>query len=403
MLEALREPGTYTIDTELEKIFFLLPDSGMPGRLLVTTQDKPLILCQDASHITFDGFTLEDGRGNGIWINGGEGIEVTRCEIRHFGHRGVIIHDGQGHCVNQCHIHGVGGAAVVMTGGDFDTLTPTGHTTSDSNIHHYGRITPCYEGGVCLHGVGGRVLNNQIHHTPHTVIFFYGNDHLIEGNEIHHYTLETGDAGAIYSWLNPEWRGTIIRRNHIHHSGTSGRGGSMGVYLDNCLSGNIVEENLFEHVTSAIVINGGRDNDIRGNVFKDCTPAIAISGLGMDTTPPWSNGMISIRDLFMTLYNKPDAYASYKGSYRGLEALEAYFKPGQTIDPDDPVRLPPEGNIIEGNVNTGGLFLDIWTTWYASPDHLTVRDNLDCALNHDVVYLQGQDKARDQDADDADA
>ena len=90
----------------------------------------------------------------------------------------------------------------------------------------------------------GRVLNNHIHHTPHTVIFFYGNDHLIEGNEIHHYTLETGDAGAIYSWLNPEWRGTIIRRNHIHHSGTSGRGGSMEVYLDNCLSGNIIEGNI---------------------------------------------------------------------------------------------------------------------------------------------------------------
>ena len=101
------------------------------------------------------------------------------------------------------------------------------------NIHHYGRITPSYEGGVCLHGVGARVLSN-----------------------------------------------------HIHHSGTSGVGGSMGVYLDNCLSGNTVEDNFFEHVTSAIVINGGRDNDIRRNVFKDCAPAISVSALGMDTTPP---------------------------------------------------------------------------------------------------------------------
>ena len=36
------------------------------------------------------------------------------------------------------------------------------------------------------------------------------------------------------------------------------------------------------------------------------------------------------------------------------------------------------------------------TGWFASPDHLTLRDNLDCAQHHDQAHVQSQNRPQDQ-------
>ena len=394
VLEEIHEPGTYVIDTELGKIFYLLKEGETPRRYMIAALKDPFIRCEDASHLTFEGFTIEDSRGSGIYIKGGECVEITGCEIRNLGHRAVVVHGGKDHHVTDCEIHGLGGGAMVFHGGDYEMLTPAGHTASRNHCHHFGRISPCYEPAVSTSGVGMRILDNHIHHIPHAGIQFDGNDHLIEGNEIHHYTLETGDASAIYSGRNHAWRGTIIRRNHIHHSGTSGAGGSMAIYLDDCLCGVTIEDNFFECVTTAIAIGGGRDHDIRGNVFSQCSPAISMDGRGMDVTPPWTGNVnIFVRDKW---YENPEKLALYKERYRGFGELERYFAPDAVIDNEHPVQIPPEGTIIEGNINTSGHFLDIMTGWFASPDHLTLRDNLDCAQHHDQAHVQSQNRPQDQ-------
>ena len=339
VLEEIHEPGTYAIDTELGRIFYLMKEGELPSRYMITAFKDVFIRCQDVSHVIFDGFTIEDSRGSGVYIKGGESVKVTGCEIRNLGHRGVIVHDGKDHHVTECEIHGLGGGAIVFHGGDYETLTPAGHTAAQNHCHHFGRISPCYEPAVNTSGVGMRILNNHIHHIPHAGILFNGNDHLIEGNEIHHYTLQTGDAAAIYSGRNHAWRGTIIRCNHIHHSGTSGAGGSMAIYLDDCLCGVTIEDNFFESVTTAIAIGGGRDHDIRGNVFSECSPAIAMDGRGMDVTPPWTGNVnIFVRDKW---YEKPEKLALYKERYRGFGELERYYAPDAVINDENPVQVPP--------------------------------------------------------------
>ena len=66
-----------------------------------------------------------------------------------------------------------------------------------------------------------------------------GNDHVIEFNEIHHVALETGDVGAIYTGRDYTYRGNRIRHNFIHDTGGVGMG-SMGVYMDDCVSGTLI-------------------------------------------------------------------------------------------------------------------------------------------------------------------
>ncbi len=36
------------------------------------------------------------------------------------------------------------------------------------------------------------------------------------------------------------------------------------------------------------------------------------------------------------------------------------------------------------------------TGWFASPYHLTLRDNLDCAQHHDQAHVQSQNRPQDQ-------
>jgi hypothetical protein len=50
-----------------------------------------------------------------------------------------------------------------------------------------------------MNGVGVKVSHNKMYDTPHNVILFGGNDHVMEYNLIYNAVTETGDAGAIYA------------------------------------------------------------------------------------------------------------------------------------------------------------------------------------------------------------
>jgi len=99
-----------------------------------------------------------------------------------------------------------------------------------------GRWSKCYVPAIHLQGVGMLATQNLIRHHPHCGILYWGNDHVIELNEIHHVALETGDVGAIYTGRDYTFRGNRIRHNYIHHLGGVGMG-SMGAYMDDCVSG----------------------------------------------------------------------------------------------------------------------------------------------------------------------
>ena len=137
---------------------------------------------------------------------------------------------------------------------------------------------------------------------PHEAISFSGNDHVIERNQIHHVVLETDDAGAIYTCPRDfTSRGTRIRHNHLHHCGTHhapvvpkaqrtepgvvyeplrSHGTSL-IYLDDLAGGMLVEGNILEDAYRALLIGGGRDNVIRGNLILGGNIGIWIDGRGL--------------------------------------------------------------------------------------------------------------------------
>jgi len=247
--------------------------------------------------------------------------------ILHPGTTGIRI-EGHDNRIRRCEIAGPGGAGVVLAGGDRPTLTPAGNVLEDSHIHDFGRLYRSYHPGVALHGVGQVVRRNHLHDAPHAALIFDGNDHLVEGNDIHDVLLETGDSGAIYCGRDWTLHGTVIRDNFLHDlPGTADRW-QNGVYLDDMASGIAVEGNLFLRCNLGMLVGGGRDLVIRGNLFLRCGLGLRFDSRGTgwmapqltdpDTStilrryaampvdrPPWSRRFPSLRHYGDDRFGRP--------------------------------------------------------------------------------------------------
>lgn len=160
-----------------------------------------------------------------------------------------------------------------MFGGDKCTLTPANAAVNNNHIYNIAKWSKCYQPAIYLIGVGMTARHNQIHDCPHTAIMYWGNEMTIADNEIYSVVLETGDAGAIYTGRDFTYRGNRVCHNYIHHLGGVGFG-TMGIYNDDCVSGTIMNNNYFQELTRAVFMGGGRNFEVRNNVFVKCDPAV---------------------------------------------------------------------------------------------------------------------------------
>jgi len=375
VLEELDQPGEWFLDRNAGFLYFWPPGSGAAQNaaapeVLLSLLDQPLLKLSDASHVTFRGLILEATRSSAVQIHGGTSNRVAGCLLRNIGNYGVTIAGGTGHGVVSCDIFDTGDGGVSMDGGDRQTLRPGGHFVENCHFARQGRWSKCYVPAVLMSGVGQRASHNLIHDHPHCAILFNGNDHLIEFNEIHHIALETGDVGAIYTGRDYTYRGNRIRHNFIHDTGGVGMG-SMGVYMDDCVSGTEIFGNLFYKVQRAAFLGGGRDHQVRNNIFVDCNYAIELDGRGLDGSPVWRNMV----DQTMRRRLTEVPLALYRERYAALKTLDRYYGPpgGPAITGADFKGVPPENNVVARNVCVGKWLKEYW---HAAPGTLLLESNL---------------------------
>ena len=369
VLEELDQPGEWFLDRQSGILYFWPPKPIASAETLLSLLDQPLLRLTDVAHVTFRGLTLEATRGNAVEIHGGASNRIAGCLIRNIGDYGVKISGGTGHGVTGCDLFDTGDGGVELIGGDRKTLTPSGHWVENCHFQRQGRWTKCYVPAVHILGVGQRASHNLIHDHPHCAILFNGNDHLIEFNDIHHIALETGDVGAIYTGRDYTYRGNRIRHNFIHHTGGVGMG-SMGVYMDDCVSGTEVFGNIFYKVHWAMFIGGGRDHRVENNLFVNCEPAVRMDGRGLDKSPVWRN---MVNDYMrQRLAEMPPAL--YRDRYPALKTLDAYYGPpgGPTIRGENFKGVPPEDNSVTRNVCVGKW---LEAAWNSKPDLIQLENN----------------------------
>ena len=382
VLEELDQPGEWFLDRKAGVLYFWPPvdveslnrSTVEPARLhsrfndstvqrfnetLLSLLDQPFLKLTGVSNVTFRGLILEATRATAVEIHRGGSNRVSACLFRNIGNSSVVVEGGFGHGVIACDFENIGDGGVSLTGGDRQTLTPGGHFVENCHFQHLGRWSKCYVPAIHLQGVGLRASHNLIHDHPHCAILFWGNEHLIEFNEIHHIALETGDVGAIYTGRDWTFRGNRIRHNFIHHTGGVGMG-SMGVYMDDCVSGTEVFGNIFYKVHWAMFIGGGRDHRVENNLFVDCDPAVRMDGRGLDKSPVWFNMVYDTMRKRLAEVPQP----LYRERYPAINALDRYYATTNGV--------PPEGNIIARNVCVGKW---LEAGWHAKTNIVTLRDN----------------------------
>ena len=356
ILAELDLPKEWYLDRETGIIYFYPPSLPIDAGSPTVSTAEALLTLNGVSHVVFKGLVFEVARGNAITISGGEGCSIRDCVIRNVLGWAVVVNGGVRHTVVDCEIYATGRGGIALNGGDRKTLTPSEHLAEGNHIHHYGRWHRMYQPAISLNGVGNIARHNLIHDAPHQAISFSGNEHIIEFNEIHNVCLESNDAGAIYSGRDWTWRGTVIRFNYFHDiSGFKGKG-CMGVYLDDMLCGTIVYGNIFQRVTRAAFIGGGRDNIVENNIFIDCVPAVHVDARALG----WASYHVKTT-MTERLLAVPYKESPWKERYPTLV----------NILEDEPAA--PKGNIIRRNICVGGRWLNLEKR--AQP-YVIIEDNI---------------------------
>ncbi len=284
LLEELDTPGEWYLDRDHGTLYFWPPAPLDEGPVVVSVLTEPIVRMDGASHVTLRGLTIECGRQDAVSIAGGTGNRVVGCTIRNVGRHAVEIAGGTDHGVIGCDIHHVGYGGVHMSGGDRQTLAPAGHFAENNHIHHTSVIRRTHAGPLRLAGVGCRASHNLIHHEPHSAVWYRGNDHLMEFNEIYWCHTETTEGGVFYTGRNWTYRGNVIRHNYIHHINDSLEGSPTSVnvvHLDDAVSGTTFEGNLCRLCGRGVSICGGPDNIVDNNIFVDCKVGVGLSARGI--------------------------------------------------------------------------------------------------------------------------
>ena len=281
VLEELDAPGEWYLDRQANRLYFYPPSRIENATVVLSILEQPLITLRDAENIQLQGFSLGPTFGQGVAIQDGTNNVILGCRIKNTGQGGVSLHGGTVNRVQSCDLENIGSTGIVISGGDRRTLTPAGNMAVNNHVKNFGRWARTYNGAISVHGVGNIVRNNKMHEGPHLAVAYGGNENRIERNEIFNVLSETSDAGALYTGRDWTTQGNIIAENFIHNIGVADVNHTMGVYIDDCDSGDTIERNIFYRAKRAVFIGGGRDNIARSNLFIECYQGIHLDSRGM--------------------------------------------------------------------------------------------------------------------------
>ncbi len=339
IIDELDMPGEWFLDRKTNTLYFHPPRGGLSDKdeVLLASSGAPLVKSATAiSHVRFEGIVFEYSYGTGVALSGND-IRLEGCRILCCAMGGVSLH-GDANIMRRCEVAHTGKAGVTAGGGDRKTLRRADSLFERNHIHDFARFQRTHVAGFDVDGCGLTFRANVIHDAPNSAVFYGGNEHLFEYNNVYDVLLETGDAGAYYSGKDWTSQGNVLRFNYTHDLGSEGAmANTMGFYFDDCDCGDEVYGNIFHNVARGIMIGGGREHPVRNNIFSHCLVGMSIDNRGM-RWPQWNRP-----DKGWGLEEKAKAFSYTNGTWAARYPRLADI---MNDHPREPLYNPVENNIF---------------------------------------------------------
>jgi hypothetical protein len=366
----LAKPGDYALPDVSTGWVRVATHPGHEAAIEVT-QAQTVIQIKGLSRAVLQGFAVVGARQNGI-LAMGDHLQLRQLQVKNIGGVGIQL-QGSDNLISEVEVSDTGGTAIEISGGDRKTLVPGRSGVEHSRIHDFGRLIWSSVPGVRIDGVGNRIVDCDIYNGPHSGIFYFGNDHLIQGNEVHDVAQVTGDVGAIYTGRDWAGRGHRIVGNYVHDVQGVGKQGASAFYLDDQASGVEIADNIAWRVHRGILVGGGKDNVIRHNIIVANDEALQFDARGLT----WQRAQSQPGgELWKHLQAVPYQSQVYLQRYPQLRGIDAQ-KPGV-----------PTGNQITQNILVGRWRTDAQAL-QASPLGIN-WESRGVGLSAEVLQLKGE-------------
>lgn len=366
LLAELDTLGEWFIDRTEKKLFYYPTRPIAESEIVLATNTGSLLSFSETTHLNLEGLSFGYSHGSGLSAKQVDHLAIHGCTFHNLSGTGITL-NGSHSRVESCDIFNIGRNGLSVSGGDRKSLTPAGNLISNNHFHHYALFQRTYAPAVHASGCGQTVRHNLIHHAPHNAITYSGNEHLFELNEIHHVVMETGDSGAFYTGRDWTSQGNILRHNFIHDLGGDTISGShtMGIYLDDCDSGDTLQGNVFYKAGRALMIGGGRDNPVRNNLVIDSAVGLHFDARGM-TWKQWNNPEFPSWMLEKKAKALDYQSATWREKYPTLSTI-------MQDSPREPLHNPITGNVF---INTSEKVVSLDKNSTATLPKLKVEANL---------------------------
>lgn len=373
ILEEVDTPGEYAMNPKRGLIYFY-PPSTIGKKAFVSFVDQPLFDVRNTQNVRFENLVFQYGRRHGMSIAGGQNVHVRGCRFYNIGVDGLKVTYSKDSVIDSNDFERIGETAITVSGGQQQTLTPGNNSVTNNWIRYSAERTRTYRPGILVQGVGQYVAYNRIENMPSMAIWLYGNNHMIERNEISNACMEVNDAGAIYQGREITGTGSVIQFNLVQGvlsrlidpETNKPKGATYAVYLDDMQANITVRNNVFRNNSGGIVLGGGRLHKIQNNVFMDNKVDVFADARGLTHHAAmsfWTSQLAAID------VNHPAYVAQYPWLQNFLN--------------DEP-RIP-KGVKIENNA-----YINTVETYRAWNDVLTMRDkNGDLCLTRTNNYSGG--------------
>ena len=360
LLEELDVAGEFYIDRDQMMLYMYPPHTLKDSKVTMGVVKPRLLNITNTQNVVFEGITFSETRHAAVRTCDVRDVDFINCTFNNIGNagltmsgtktvqtvhkvgvdRGCKVDAAYDVDVRGCVFDQIGYSALVIQGGNIDTLTPSNNIIEDC---YFSRTNLRYwqTNGVHVFGCGNVVRNNVFSNTRQQCIYIMGNDNIIERNELYDCIREVGDAAAIYQGRTHLYRGSHIRQNLIHNiwpSDPNITAGNMALYQDDGQTGNFLYENIIVNAKRAYNSNHAGEIEFKNNTIVDCDSRWAFHDNPItEGDNPDRTHYGTVADVINNILNKDLFFKRYPGLKEWSETH----------------RNPKTKNMIEGNLIVG--------------------------------------------------